>query len=145
MLVPGLFSLKLSFLIHKMGVGRCPFCLLLGFLRRQMTKWFVPLPVLFTAECPEPRTDSAALSGSSICPSMRGLTYSPAAGGPPSPCTCLQSTRPHLAKPLTIARGRAHGPGMHREQPRGGAEVGQDQSGWPWGLKRLLPLRNSGL
>lgn len=109
-----------------------------------MNKWFIPLSVLFTAEFPEPRA-GPALRGFSTCPQMRGLTYSPGAGGSPPTYACPESTRPDLAEPLTVPGGWAHGAIMHGAAAQRGAEVGQDQLGQPWSLERFLPPRNSGL
>lgn len=49
-----------------------------------------------------------------------GLTYSLAAGDPRSPCVGLESTRPDLAKLLTVPPGRAPGRGMHKAMGKRG-------------------------
>lgn len=45
------------------------------------------------------------------------------AGGPLSPCVCLESTRPDLAKPLATLQGGAPQTAMHKATGKRGAPM----------------------
>lgn len=117
----------------------CPFCLLLGFLRRQMNKMVYPL-----VEFPEPRTDTA-LGGFSTCLSDERNNIFPGkkrAHQAPGLAYRTQA-RPSWASDCSCVW--ADGPGRHRQQLGWDTEVSWDRSGQPKGLEGLPPPRNSGL